>query len=730
MTADFKKSAQRGRVLQMFGMALLQVLLCQNAPAVLFFSDQFNYTDAANLGASGPWAPGTSGIGNNAAEIKVASAAAQTSPGGYASAAFRGVAVTPTTTARVTGALFNDSTGVSNTDGNAVYASFLLNVQDFPTSNTRVAYLHDATSSAAAVEVWINSAGQIGARKKSGSPVFATTITTNATHLVVVRYSFQLGNDPVALWVNPGSDNYGVEPPPLPNTTITNVASDNGSGGIKYFIIESPNVADSAYWIDEVRVGTTWADVTPPGPIPAPVITESLLAPEGMILRGSNGPSGGTYQVVRSTNLTLPLSHWPSIAAHTFDVTGNFDSTNPVAPSRTHEFFRLLVGTIPSATPPNFTTQLQSLIVEPGMTARFFVGVSGTPPFAYSWLFNTSTPIGGNSNSLTVPNVQAGNAGAYRVVVSNNFGAVTSTVATLAINAPVGFGQGTTGGAGGAVVTVSNVADLFAYATSSAPCIISIAGNITITNGEGRSGGALYIRSNKTIQGVDTNATITGTLDLGFGGVTNVIIRNLNITNPNDIGRGDGITVFGAKHVWVTHCNIFDCADGSCDINNSADYITVSWCKLYYTDPGAEHRYTMISGNTTEPDPNVQRITLHHNWWAENCDQRMPSGSFNKVHMFNNYFSCSGNSYCSNGREGSQMLSENNYYHAVKSPIYKESGGLMQISGNIYLNCTGTAPDAGNDTVFAPAYSYTVDTTSNVPATVMARAGNNGVGGQ
>jgi pectate lyase len=117
---------------------------------------------------------------------------------------------------------------------------------------------------------------------------------------------------------------------------------------------------------------------------------------------------------------------------------------------------------------------------------------------------------------------------------------------------------------------------------------------------------------------------------------------------------------------------------------------------------------------------------LHHNWWAENCDQRMPSGSFNKVHMFNNYFSCTGNSYCSNGREGSQMLSENNYYDAVKSPIYKESGGLMRITGNLYVNCTGTAPDAGTDTVFTPAYSYSVDPTADVPAAVMAGAGNTG----
>ena len=273
--------------------ALISALLLQNVNATLFFTDQFNYPDGNNLGAGGPWAPATSGKGSNATEIKVTAASAQTSPGGYASAAFNGVAVTPTTTARATAALFNEATGISNANGNVVYASFLLNVRDLPAANTRVAYLHDTTSSDAAVEVWINGTGQVGVRKKSGSPVFATgtPVATPGSHLVVVRYAFQIGNDPVALWVDPSSDNYGVDLAPSPSAIITNVASDNGSAGIKYFIIDSPNTADSVYWIDEVRVGTTWADVTPSGPIPVLVITQCLLRPEGMILRGSRAPT-------------------------------------------------------------------------------------------------------------------------------------------------------------------------------------------------------------------------------------------------------------------------------------------------------------------------------------------------------------------------------------------------------------------------------------------------------
>jgi hypothetical protein len=56
--------------------------------------------------------------------------------------------------------------------------------------------------------------------------------------------------------------------------------------------------------VDNVRVGSTWADVTPTGSEPPPTptaqprITESFLAPGGLVLRGTNGPASGVYQVV------------------------------------------------------------------------------------------------------------------------------------------------------------------------------------------------------------------------------------------------------------------------------------------------------------------------------------------------------------------------------------------------------------------------------------------------
>src|SRR5438128_64380 len=110
-------------------------LLLQNAPAALLFTDHFNYTDSANLGATKGGGGATWNLsGSDVSQIKVRAAATQTSPNGYAAAAGFGVAVTPTGSRKATGVPFNGVTGIPVGDGNVVYASFLLNVQTLPSA--------------------------------------------------------------------------------------------------------------------------------------------------------------------------------------------------------------------------------------------------------------------------------------------------------------------------------------------------------------------------------------------------------------------------------------------------------------------------------------------------------------------------------------------------------------------------------------------------------------------
>jgi autotransporter-associated beta strand protein len=67
-----------------------------------------------------------------------------------------------------------------------------------------------------------------------------------------------------------------------------------------------------------------------------PGINSVTLSGANLIFSGTNGPDNGTFHVLSSTNVALPLSNWTSIANGTFSPTGAFSVTNAVGgnPSR------------------------------------------------------------------------------------------------------------------------------------------------------------------------------------------------------------------------------------------------------------------------------------------------------------------------------------------------------------------------------------------------------------
>ena len=90
---------------------------------------------------------------------------------------------------------------------------------------------------------------------------------------------------------------------------------------------------------------------------------------------------------------------------------------------------------VPGGTAPNITGQPQNVTAVAGRTATFSVAVSGTPPFSYRWRLNGSIPVG-SSPTLTLPSVQANQAGAYSVIVFNSAGSTVSANAQLSVVFP------------------------------------------------------------------------------------------------------------------------------------------------------------------------------------------------------------------------------------------------------------------------------------------------------
>lgn len=94
--------------------------------------------------------------------------------------------------------------------------------------------------------------------------------------------------------------------------------------------------------------------------------------------------------------------------------------------------------TVQAAVPVTILQQPVSIAVQAGLTANFSVQTAGTSPITYQWYRNGEALIGATSNTLALPDVQPAAVGDYAVVARNPGGEVTSNIATLAMETPVG----------------------------------------------------------------------------------------------------------------------------------------------------------------------------------------------------------------------------------------------------------------------------------------------------
>jgi hypothetical protein len=84
-------------------------------------------------------------------------------------------------------------------------------------------------------------------------------------------------------------------------------------------------------------------------------------------------------------------------------------------------------------TPPAITTQPVGQTAATGTTVTLSVVATGNPVPTYQWRKDGVAIAGATSATLTLPNVQAANAGSYTVVVTNSQGTVTSSAATVSV---------------------------------------------------------------------------------------------------------------------------------------------------------------------------------------------------------------------------------------------------------------------------------------------------------
>jgi len=121
----------------------------------------------------------------------------------------------------------------------------------------------------------------INRTNSGGNTASGVTLNVGTTYFIVVGFSNSAvaNGDSASIWINPSSDQFGGSP--LAATATTVVGSSTAS--ISAITINHTSGASNTptFLIDELRVGQSWADVTPSG-VPEPS-SVALLA-GGLIL--------------------------------------------------------------------------------------------------------------------------------------------------------------------------------------------------------------------------------------------------------------------------------------------------------------------------------------------------------------------------------------------------------------------------------------------------------------
>ncbi|MFY1636901.1 family 16 glycoside hydrolase [Solwaraspora sp. WMMB335] len=272
---------------------------------------------------------------------------------------------------------------------------------------------------------------------------------------------------------------------------------------------------------------------------------------------------------------------------------------------------------------------------------------------------------------------------------------------------------GTTGGAGGPVVTAANSADFLSYIDTLGPLIIQVRGTIQISSKQG-------VRPNKTIVGLGDDAEITGG-GLDFYRSYNVIVRNIHFTDAED----DAVNVGQeSHHIWIDHNTFSGAVDGSVDVVRGADYVTISWNHFDHADKSMLISHSDGAGST---DIGKLKVSIHHNFF-DHSRQRHPRVRFAEpVHVYNNYF-LDNELYGVASTENAGLLVEGNYFENVPYPIFSASGyadsgpGRAVQRDNVFVN-SGVPETTGSVVEPGTYYPYRLDPAPQVPALVRAGAG-------
>ncbi|MFQ6660870.1 hypothetical protein Gotur_029225 [Gossypium turneri] len=256
----------------------------------------------------------------------------------------------------------------------------------------------------------------------------------------------------------------------------------------------------------------------------------------------------------------------------------------------------------------------------------------------------------------------------------------------------------------------------------------------------------LIMNSFKTIDGRGANVHIANGACITIQYVTNIIIHGIHIhdckptgnamvrSSPSHYGwrtmaDGDGISIFGASHIWVDHNSLSNCADGLIDAIMGSTAITIS--NNYFT----HHNEVMLLGHSDSYVRDKQmQVTVAYNHFGEGLIQRMPRCRHGYFHVVNNDYT-HWEMYAIGGSANPTINSQGNRYLAPFNRFAKEVTKRVERSkskwrhwnwrseGDMFLNGAYFTPSgAGAAASYAKASSLAAKSSSLV-GTITSNAG-------
>jgi len=204
-----------------------------------------------------------------------------------------------------------------------VYASCILNVSSLGTMNATGTYvlnfIETATTTTYGACVWLKASATAGkyligiSNRSSTSPITYTTVDMNLNQSYFIVFSYEiiagLANDVTRMWIN--TTQFGGTAPV--STLTATGGTDLGVAGIGRILLRQPATTLAAPFVefDEIRVGTTWADVTP-------------CASPSSYYQDLDGDTFGN-----PTSLVLSCMSMPGLVTNNLDCNDNNAAINP-----------------------------------------------------------------------------------------------------------------------------------------------------------------------------------------------------------------------------------------------------------------------------------------------------------------------------------------------------------------------------------------------------------------